>query len=99
MSKLSSRFRRKATNALQQTDRMSYSFDTEDKLLVQEYLLQKQSLYLKAGETNENNIVCRLYKRLDPTLAVAVTLLSNRNTIDQFVASVYLAESLAKSQY
>lgn len=64
-----SRFQKSRMVALEEADALEHSFDTEDSLTVRQYLSRKQGLYLEAGEHDEDLIICRLLKGLDPTLA------------------------------
>jgi hypothetical protein len=78
---------------------MRHSFQDESKLDVREYITKKIQLYYKAGENKEDLVVCRLHEGLDPTLAAAVPLASQYNTIADFSRRVYSAEPTARAQY
>src|ERR1700693_2000638 len=47
---LRSRFQKDASAALQEGDNLRHSFDNESTVTVRQYMTQKQSLYLEAGE-------------------------------------------------
>ena len=88
---LRSRFQINASVALQQADTLRHSFDNEETLTVGQYMTQKQSLYLEAGEQNEDIIIRRIYNGLDPTLAMAV-ILRPRMTLNSFYKAVHAAD-------
>ena len=48
---------------------------------VRGYISAKYGLYVEAGETNQDNIVRRIYDGLNPTLAAAVPLRSAKTNI------------------
>ena len=61
-------------------------------------LINTVYIYIEARKTNEDIIVRRLHGDLDPTLA-AVTLHLVYNTMDDFTAKTYAAESQDRRQY
>ncbi|TAQ88263.1 hypothetical protein B7494_g3406 [Chlorociboria aeruginascens] len=95
---LRARFQANASFALEEADSLKHSFADETKLDVRQYLTRKTQLYMEAGENNQDAVVRRLYRGLDPTLAAAVRLRS-KNTIAEFCAQVYEAEPAAKGQF
>ena len=76
---------------------MKYLFENEFKINVRDYITEKQSLYIKAGEKDEDLIVKRIYNELDPTLAIVITLRNNNNTINDFYFKVYFAKHFARA--
>jgi len=78
---------------------MTHSFKDESVLDVREYITTKQALYVEAGEKDQDLIVRRLHDGLDPTLAAAVTLKAQNNTMNDFTNKVYSAEHQARAQY
>jgi hypothetical protein len=94
------RFKADSSAAIRKADSMRHTFEDESKLDVRRYLTLKQSLYIEAGEENEDLIVRRLHEGLDPTLGMAITLKANRkNTLEHFVNLVYGAETVCRAQY
>jgi hypothetical protein len=95
---LRSRFQKNASVALQEADALRHSFDDEATLTVRQYMTRKQSLYLEAGEQQEELIIRRIHDGLDPTLATAV-IVRPRMTLDAFHNAVYSAETAARAQH
>ena len=54
--------------AIYKADALKHSFNKENTLSLRSYLIDKQQLYIKAREKDENTIVRRLYTSLDPVL-------------------------------
>ena len=100
---LSSRYQANAGSAVIEVDNMTHRFENEGKeggLTVRDYITKKQSLYIEAGEENKDLIVRRLHRGLDPMLAAAVYLRTDRpNTLNHFTKIVYNQEHTARASY
>jgi hypothetical protein len=67
------RFHTDASAALAKADKLTHSFADESGLDVQAYMMAKYNMYREAGETNQDLMVRRLHKGLDPALAAIVS--------------------------
>ena len=75
-------------------DLLSYAFKNKNTLNIRQYLTKKHGLYIKAGKASQDLIIRRLYDKLDPYLASAVTLrLDGKNRINKFTTKVYAAKN------
>jgi hypothetical protein len=93
------RFNANASQALSKADAMKHSFADESVLDIREYITEKQSLYVAAGEKDEDLIVRRIHDGLDPTLASTISLRDSHNTMNDFCSKVYSVEHKARAQY
>lgn len=98
-TQLRDRFKKDASTAIQQADRLTHDFNDESEYDVRQYLSKKQALYQEAGEESEDLIVRRMHAGLDPTLALSVTLKTTDNTIDHFLHLVYGKEATARAYH
>ncbi|KAK0124354.1 hypothetical protein ONS95_009322 [Cadophora gregata] len=77
-----------ASEAVRKADALKHSFKAEKELPLRKFLDQKYSLYIEAGETNQDLIVRRMHQALDPSLAAGVPLKDGFNTVNEFRAKV-----------
>lgn len=104
MNQLILRFRSDISVILREADAMRHSFDTEDTMDVRTYINKKYSLYREVGEDNDEVIIRRIHGGLDPTLALAVSMLSvyavhSDNLLGRFIGMVGAVEDNARAQH
>ena len=92
-----------AGSAVIEADAMQHSYEMEDNgkgKSVRDYVTKKRALYIEAGERNEDLIIRRLHRGLDPMLASAVHLRTDRpNTFEHFTREVYTQDPVARAAY
>jgi hypothetical protein len=88
-----------AFEAVLQAEKLPHPSKDESEIDVGEYLTNTHILYIESGETNKVLIIRRLHSKLDPTLAAAVTLNPVYNTMADFTAKKYAAETQARRQF
>src|SRR5207248_5984740 len=85
-------FQKDRLDARDEADKLKFSFDREHQLSLHEYLTKKAHLLEDAGFQDEDEVVYRIWRGLDPILMNAIQLSHRDNSFSNFTLTLYHQE-------
>ena len=80
----------------EEVDKLQFQFFKEDTLGLQQYIQKKINLYEESGITDQDELVQRIWRGLDPIMMNSIRPLAGDNSLEEFISALYEQEFSAR---